>query len=196
MRSKQRLFSIAVAVLAAGALVWFASTSRAAYETPEYKVIRTDGKLEVRDYPPMTLVGTPMSDDSKDGSFMRLFRFIDGGNERSEKIAMTTPVLIDSAPGKKTMSFVGPRKFAESGVPKPSGAKISVAMSEGARYAVFGFSGGRTSKNEVAAVEKLKAWLEAQKIAAMGSPVFAYYDPPWTPIFMRRNEVMIRISSP
>jgi hypothetical protein len=32
-----------------------------------------------------------------------------------------------------------------------------------------------------------------QKIVGQGDPVFAYYDPPWTPAFLRRNEVMFRI---
>ena len=55
------------------------------------------------------------------------------------------------------------------------------------------FAGGRTVENEKAAIEKLTAWLEGQKLAGKGDPIFAYYDPPWTPVFLRRNEVMIRI---
>ena len=35
--------------------------------------------------------------------------------------------------------------------------------------------------------------LEGQKIVRKGEPIFAYYDPPWTPTFMRRNEVMVTI---
>ena len=58
---------------------------------------------------------------------------------------------------------------------------------------VLRFEGGRTTKNETAASEKLMAWLDGHKIAGKGSPIFAYYDPPWTPVFLRRNEVMIRI---
>ena len=33
------------------AVFWFASNSRAATETPEYKVIRTDEKFEIPDFP-------------------------------------------------------------------------------------------------------------------------------------------------
>ena len=193
MKRNKLFLIIALAIPVAAALFWFVSTSRAAYETPEYTVVRADEKFEIRDYPPMTLARTPMASDGMDSSFMRLFRFIDGGNERSQKIAMTTPVLIDSAPESRSMSFIVPRKVAESGAPKPSGDKITLTRTESARFAVFRFSGGRSSENEAAAVEKLKAWLEAQKLAAKGAPRFAYYDPPWTPAFMRRNEVMIPI---
>ena len=193
MKPKKLIFIIPALVLIAGALGGLTSTSRAAYETPEYKVVREDGKFEIRDYPPMTLATTPMAGDGMDNSFMRLFRFIDGGNERSEKIAMTTPVFIDSAPEKKTMSFVVPRKVAENGAPKPSGEKITLGKAEPARFAVFRFSGGRTAENEVSALAKLKTWLEMEKITAKGAPMFAYYDPPWIPSFLRRNEVMLRI---
>jgi hypothetical protein len=193
MKRKNIIFIVAVAVPVACALFWFTSTARGEYETPEYKVIRTDGKFEVRDYPPMTLARTAVSGDGTDGSFMRLFRFIDGGNERSEKIAMTTPVLIDATPERRTMSFVVPRKVAESGAPKPSGDDIDLTKTEPARFAVYRFSGGRSSPNESSAADALKAWLAAQKIEARRSPTFAYYDPPWTPTFLRRNEVMIRI---
>ena len=124
---------------------------------------------------------------------MRLFRFIGGGNERSQKIAMTTPVLIDTVTGQKTMSFIVPRKVAEVGVPEPSGDKVSVATTDKGRFAVFRYSGRRTDENETAALQKLQDWMEKEKTAGNGAPRFAYYDPPWTLPFMRRNEVMIPI---
>ena len=52
---------------------------------------------------------------------------------------------------------------------------------------------GERQRNEKAAIERLTTWLDGQKIAGKGAPMFAYYDPPWTPVFLRRNEVMIRI---
>lgn len=184
---------IAIALPVALAIFWFVSSSRAATETPEYKVIRKDDRVEIRDYPALTVATALMGERERDASFGKLFRFITGGNEQSEKIAMTTPVLIDTANEKKTMNFIMPKKVAENGVPKPSGESVSLGKVEAARFAVLRFSGGRTTEKEAKAVEKLKAWLEGQKIAGKGAPMFAYYDPPWTPVFMRRNEVMIRI---
>ena len=94
------------------------------------------------------------------------------------------------------MSFIMPKKAVENGVPKPAGENVTLGKIEAGRFAVLRFSGGRTAENEQAAMEKLAAWLEAQKITGKGHPAFAYYDPPWTPVFMRRNEVMIRIGQP
>jgi len=169
------------------------NTSRAATETPEYKVIRTDGKFQIRDYPALIIATTPMEDQGMNGSFGQLFRFISGNNEGAEKISMTSPVLIDNAKDQRTMSFIMSKKAVEKGVPKPLGDKVALGKVAAARFAVLRFGGGRTPANEQAAIEKLRGWLGAQKITGKGDPRFAYYDPPWTPVFMRRNEVLIRV---
>jgi hypothetical protein len=187
------LLFVLTLILAAGAF-WLVTPSCAASETPEYKVVRTDGKFEIRDYPALTVATTPMSADGMNGGFGQLFRFITGSNEAAEKIEMTAPVLINTSKGQRTMSFIMPKKTVEKGVPKPSGDTVTLGKVEPARLAVFRFSGGRSTKNEEAAIGKLKGWLDAQKIAGQGEPVFAYYDPPWTLPFLRRNEVMIRIN--
>jgi DNA gyrase inhibitor GyrI len=189
------LVTLTIIVLVIGAAgFWLVSNSRAATETPEYKVIRTDGKFEIRDYPALTLAGTSMEGADMDGSFMRLFRFISGTNKTAEKIEMTAPVLIDSTPEKRTMSFIMPKKTVEKGVPKPSGDKVALGEIEAARFAVFRFDGGRSAENEKKAADALSQWLETKKLTAKGAPMFAYYDPPWTPTFMRRNEVMVRLA--
>lgn len=184
---------IAIALPFALAAFWLVGNSRAATETPDCKVVRTDGKFEIRDYPALTVATTPMEGDEMNRGFGQLFRFIAGSNEGAEKIAMTSPVLIDTANDKKTMSFIMPKKAVEKGVPKPTGDGVVLRKMDAARFAVLRFDGGRTPENEKAALAKLNAWLEAQKLAGQGAPAFAYYDPPWTPVFMRRNEVMIRI---
>ena len=128
------------------AFFWFVSTSRAATETPDYKVVRTDGKFEIRDYPTLTIATTPMNDDGMNGSFGQLFRFIAGKNKSSEKIEMTSPVLVDSAKERKTMSFIMPKKAVEKGVPRPATDSVSLGKIEASRFAVLRFAGGRTAE--------------------------------------------------
>ena len=175
------------------AIFWLVSTSRAATGTPDYKVIRTDEKFEIRDYPALAVATTPMEGGEMNRGFGQLFRFITGSNEGAEKISMTTPVLIDSAKDKKTMSFIMPQKAVEKSVHKPAGGTVSLDKVAAARFAVLRSGGGRTAENESKAIANLNAWLDGPKITGKGEPGFAYYDPPWTPLFMRRNEVMIRI---
>jgi len=184
---------IVIALSAGAAIFWLVSTSRAATETPEYKVIRTDGKFEIRDYPAMTVASTPMESGEMNRGFGQLFKFITGANETKEKIEMTSPVLIETVNAQPSMNFIMPRAALEKGVPKPAGGGVSLRKIEAARFAVLRFDGARNAKNEADAAGKLREWLGGQKIAAEEAPIFAYYDPPWTPIPLRRNEVMLRI---
>jgi hypothetical protein len=190
MKKRMTLVMLVPLIFAA---FWLVVNSRAATETPDYKVIRTDEKFEIRDYPTLIIATTPMNDGGMNGGFGQLFRFITGKNEGSEKIEMTSPVLIDTAKDKKTMSFIMPKSAVKKGVPKPSGDGVSLGKSEAGRFAVLRFGGGRTAENERKAIGDLEAWLDGQKIDGKGDPIFAYYDPPWTPVFLRRNEVLIRI---
>ena len=168
--------------------VIFAVTAMA-IETPDYKVLEQEGKFEVRDYPAMTVARTTMGD----GDFMRLFRYISGGNEAEQKISMTAPVLVQHQGEDSGMSFVVPREVAAAKVPAPKGSEVSVDEMPAAKFAAFTYSGRRTDSNEADALAKLRAWMEKKSLHAEGEPVFAYYDPPWTLPFMRRNEVMLRI---
>ena len=170
-------------------------TSRSAYESAPYRVARADGKFELRDYPALTVVETPMAQrgNSADGSFMRLFRFITGSNEAKQKISMTTPVFMSESESNATMSFVLPAKMKLSEVPKPADGSVQVRELPAGTFAVLRFSGGRNSRNEAEALTRLRDWLSQEKLSSAGLPVYGYFDPPWTPGFLRRNEVMLRM---
>ena len=167
----------------------FALTAMAT-ETPDYKVLSQDGKFEVREYPALTLVRTA----SGDGDFMRLFRYISGGNEAEQKIAMTAPVLMKHE-GKETgMSFIVPKDVAAGKVPVPKDEMVKMDTLPAGQFAVYRYSGGRNEANEQEALGKLRAWVDKRRLEIIGEPLFGYYDPPWIPPFMRRNEVMLRIA--
>lgn len=161
-----------------------------ATETPDYQVLAADGKFEVREYPALTLVRT----GAGDGDFMRLFRYISGGNEAEQKIAMTAPVLMKHAGEGTGMSFIVPREVAAGPVPAPTDPAVSMDTLPAGRFAVYRYSGGRNEANEQQALEKLRAWTGQRDIAVTGEPLFGYYDPPWIPTFLRRNEVMLRVA--
>lgn len=162
-------------------------SSAMAIETPDYQVLSSEGKFEIRAYPSLTVARTPMGD----GDFMRLFRFISGGNDAGQKIAMTAPVLTQQEGDAAGMSFVVPREVASGRVPAPKDGSVTLAVLPAARFAVFRFSGGRNRENEDRALAALRAWVAGKSLTTSGEPVFAYYDPPWIPTFLRRNEVLL-----
>ena len=184
---------IFIAIVGVGLLVAGCQATRAGYESAPYKVARSDGKFELRDYPDLTVVETPMADpNGSDGSFMRLFRFITGANEEKQKIAMTTPVFMSGTSTNQTMAFVLPAKLKTADAPKPADGALTVRELPAGRFAVLRFSGGRNAKKEAESLARLKSWLERERLPALSGPVYGYFDPPWTPAFLRRNEVMLR----
>ncbi len=195
MKLRKRSLLLVVLVPAIIAGFWLVSNSRAATETPKYEVVKKDEKFEVRDYPELVVATAPMK-ENMDQSFRQLFKFITGANEGSQKIEMTTPVIIETEKEQRTMSFIVPAATVAKGVPKPSGETVTLGKIEAARLVALRFPGRRSAETETKALEKLRAWMKEQKLEPKGDAMFAYYDPPWTPTFMRRNEVMLRIEKP
>ena len=190
-----KLMSLGIIFAGVGGVLLLAGcqATRAGYESAPYTVVRTDAQFELRDYPALTVVETPMAGvDGGDGGFRRLFRFITGANATQQKIAMTTPVYMSGGPSGATMAFVLPTKLKAADVPKPADGALTVRELAAGRFAVLRYSGSRNAKNEAGALAQLQAWLERERLPALAGPVFGYFDPPWTPSFLRRNEVMLR----
>ena len=183
------LILVALVPIVGGCLV-----SRAGYESAPYKVVRTDGTFEVRDYPAITVVETPMKSPGQDADngFMRLFHFITGDNAAKQKISMTTPVFMTGSGTNSIMAFVMPAKLATGEVPKPADPGLTIRELPAGRFAVLRYSGGRNERQATNQLARLKAWMTAESLPVLSPPVYGYFDPPWTPTFLRCNEVMLR----
>ena len=189
--------ALLILIVAVGLVLAGCKTTRAGYESAPYTVVHSSGKFEVRDYPALTVVETPMTSDGSgaDGSFNRLFRFITGGNDTKQKIAMTTPVFMSGGGTNASMAFVMPAKLKTEDVPKPKDEQMRVRELEAGRFAVLRYSGRRNADNEARSLERLRAWMKAEGLKELSPPIYGYFDPPWTPGFLRRNEVMLRTGS-
>jgi DNA gyrase inhibitor GyrI len=202
MKRKTMVYlSVTAIFVLAGIFAWN-TMARAAYESAEYKVVESDGKFEVREYPDLMLVATTTKLDAqgRDGSFMKLFRYISGANESDKKISMTTPVFMenDKEASAVQMGFVMPKDIAVGGVPAPTGEGVDVRKRAGGRFAVLRFSGQLTTKSAKESETKLRTWMATKGLVADDSiessgVETAGYDPPFTPGPLRRNEVLIRL---
>jgi hypothetical protein len=190
------LLSSSLVVL--GTLVW-SVTARAGYESAPYKVIESDGNVEIREYPDLVLASTKSKVDGRgdNGSFMRLFRYISGNNESDQKIEMTTPVFMEagSSDEKGKMGFVMPQRIAKSGAPAPKAADVTIRKREGGRFAVIRFSGVMDATKAELQETKLREWMKARGLQGEDTAERAGYDPPFKPAPLRRNEILIRLTS-
>src|SRR5512138_1465323 len=76
-------------------------------EEAGYRVVKSDGIFELRDYAPHILAETVVDgtlEDAGNLAFRRLFRYISGENRSRGKIAMTAPVSQEAAGEKIPMT--------------------------------------------------------------------------------------------
>ena len=168
--------------------------SRSGYEEAPHKVLIKNGNIELRSYSELQLVETSMNPQGE-GGFMRLFAYIDRGNSRSQKIAMTTPVYIQKKNNGKTMAFVLPASMHKDEVPAPTGINVKTGIRPSGAYAVYRYSGKRIDGGSKDAKRLLNEWIVRKGYRSLSEPINAYYDTPWTPPFLRRNELMIQVDT-
>lgn len=201
---------ILVPLTLAGALLLVAG-SAAAVEEPAFKTVLSDGYFEVRDYPGLIVAEVTVTGEQKEAAnkgFRLLAGYIFGGNKSrksiamtapvaqapvSEKIAMTAPVTQIQNAGTWIVRFTMPSAYTMEALPEPNDPKVQLRRLPATRFATLRFSGLAGKGDVDARSTELLAAAKAHHLHASGAVTLAQYDPPWTPWFMRRNEVMVPI---
>jgi hypothetical protein len=114
-------------------------------------------------------------------------------NEISEKMSMTAPVMQEQQIDNWKVRFVMPKKYSFGTLPKPNSKEVILISVPAKRFAVIRFSGLANDESIKQHTEDLKAYILAENLKPVGGAVLAFYNPPWTIPFLRRNEVMIEI---
>lgn len=179
-------------------------------EQPDYKLVKSEENIEIRDYPSMILAEVETSGERKEAireGFKLLADYIFGNNipsvqidvhkpaplEYKEKIAMMAPVLQERHKDKWKVRFVMPKKYTLETLPKPIDKKILLKLLPASRFAAIRFSGILNDKKMHQHAQELQAYLLANNLQACGGIILAFYDPPWTLPLLRRNEILIEI---
>lgn len=173
--------------------------SRSSSDTIPYTVTGKSGEIEFRHYPELVLATVDTVGD--DAGFNLLFAYISGSNKPREKIPMTAPVISAqkipmTAPvvsDAASMSFVMPAGTTREQTPDPLDSRVRIVTQPERDIAVIRFSGYAPPEDVDAATSRLQAELKNEGIVTAGQPFLMRYDSPWTPGFMRRNEVAIEI---
>ena len=110
------------------------------------------------------------------------------------KIAMTAPVTLAEAADAWIVQFSMPKEWTIDILPVPNDSRVHLRSVPESQMAVLKFSGLTPSARVARKQAELAAWVEKQGLAPTGSPSLARYDPPWTPWFLRRNEVMLPVA--
>ena len=194
------------------ALIIIGAVDSQAIEEAVYKVINVDGKFEIRDYTTHILAETVVEGDFKEAgneAFKKLFRYISGDNRSRDRVAMTAPVSQESmgekikmtAPvgqqrlqEKWTVSFMMPASYTLKTLPEPEDPKVTLRQVPARRMAAVRYSGFWSEQNYLRYKLELESWIKEKGFTSVGDPIWARYNPPYTPWFLRRNEILIPIN--
>ncbi len=182
-----------------------------AIEEPRFKVLEKDGSFELREYSAYIVAETRVEagfEDAGSLAFQRLFRYISGNNVAQQKIAMTAPVTQSgsekikmTAPVSQVadgnaylVAFSLPSTYTLATVPKPLDPTVRIRQVPAQLIACWRYSGRWTESNYREHEVLLRERIKSRELITRGDPVLARYNPPFTPWFMRRNEVWIPVA--
>jgi hypothetical protein len=168
-------------------------------EEINYQVLKKDRSIEIRQYPQIILAEVKGQDDTN--AFNILYHYITGNNTTQKNISMTAPVItslniemthpvISQGP---SFAFVLPQKYNEKTTPKPNSPEISIRVEPEKTIAVLRFS-GRTIRRRIQTFEQeLQKQLKDLNLPIKGKPFLMRYNSPFTPGFLRRNEIGVEV---
>ena len=186
-------------------------------ENQPYEVVAERNGWQLRHYPPHLLAEVEVSGDfttAGSRAFGVLVSFISGNNIERGKVAMTAPVLQESAPdGPSTtapgpasdagadtrrhrVAFVMPSRYTLGTLPVPNDRRITIREMPAQDMAARTFSGRWSERVYLDQLAALRHDVAADGLEVVGSPQFARFDPPWKPSFLRRNEVLLPVVRP
>jgi hypothetical protein len=196
----------------AAVIAVIATPTAMAVEEPRFKVLERDGSFELREYSPYVVAETRVEagfEDAGSVAFERLFRYISGSNIAQQKIAMTAPVtqsrgekISMTAPVSQVadgnaylVAFTLPSSYTLATAPQPRDPTVRIRAVPAQLIACWRYSGRWTASNYRDHEALLRERIKARGLIARGEPVLARYNPPFTPWFMRRNEVLIPVAA-
>ena len=183
-------------------------------EEPDHEVLRKlDNNIEIRQYVPYVVAEVLVegsADTAGNDAFPILAGYIFGRNKGARSFSMTAPVTQSATPVKLEMTapvtqtaiaggwivqFVLPKGVTLASAPEPNDSRVKLREVKASHIAAIRYSGFWSAGNYAEHLDRLKATLTSEGLAWSGEPVFARYNPPFTPWFLRRNEIWLSLSS-
>ena len=116
--------------------------------------------------------------------------------EPSERVAMTAPVTQrGTAEGGYAVAFVLPAGFREDTAPVPTDGRVRIRDVPETLAAVRRYRGGWSQESYEHHLAQLRAALARDGVQTVGAPRFDRFNPPFTPRFLRRNEVVLEVAT-
>ena len=168
-------------------------------ERQEFKVLQTYKDFELREYLPCVIAEVRVSGQfstSSSNAFSTLFNYISQGNNSSQKIAMTAPVITaQKADTPETtdwyVSFVMPSGSTFGHLPDPNDPRVKLRELDTETCIAKSFRGKATDELSQKITEELRRSASKASIALSDETRICRFDQPFKPGFLQYNEIVI-----
>jgi hypothetical protein len=202
VRLKVSLFSMktfiiitSVIIVAFGAIQYYTMSSTNNTERQPYKSVEKEGKFEIRFYPSSTIASVTKQGDYESMSsagFRDLAGYIFGGNATGQKIAMTSPVIMEEESSETKMSFVMPSEYKKEDLPLPNNSSVTFSQTEPVYMATIAYGGFSSAEKVLKHKAELENWLSKKGINYKNKHIIMSYNPPYQ-LVGRTNEVAFEL---
>ncbi len=193
-----------------------------AYDGPAYTVLRDDGRVQIRAYAPMIVAEVTIATEegaAPNAAFRPLFGYISGQNTAQSKIAMTAPVTQTQATGATdgvtiamtapvtqtaavdadgeawTVAFIMPADWTLDTLPTPNDSRIRLREVPARTVASLRYAGRSRPNVQASKRVELQDWLAQNGYQPIGAPEVAFYNAPFVPGPLRRNEILVPVEA-
>lgn len=181
-------------------------------EQQRFTVVETFPEFELRRYDACVVAEVEVEGSmgaAGNRAFRRLVGYIGGRNRTRRSLAMTAPVV--QSPAGRTIAMTAPVVQEEQGdrhvvgfvmpagetlqtLPEPEDPVVSLREVPAELAAALRYSGRWTESAYRARVARLHDAVANRGLTVTGPPRWARFDPPWTPWFLRHNEVVVPVA--
>ncbi len=173
----------------------YLSRSTQQTEQHNYKVIKKFDKFEIRKYDAALFSSVKLNKkgykESSSEGFRILAGYIFGDNAAKEKIAMTSPVVMELGDSSKMM-FMVPKNYNLKNLPNPNNSKIVFEKEEVKIIAAIRFDGWADDEKIEKYKNILRNELANEKLNFINKFSFLGYNPPYE-VMNRRNEIVVEL---
>lgn len=163
---------------------------------PKYQVLESYGQIELRLYDPFLVAEVECLGTRKEAiksGFRILANYIFGNNTASIKLPMSIPVTQQQIDSGWKIRFMLTQTSDLDDLPQPNNPLVKLFFISQKRIAVIRFSGTPEDEKLQRYTIQLQEFAKAHKWTLDDSPILAFYNPPWTLPFLRRNEVLFEV---
>ena len=167
----------------------------------EFKTLQIYEDFELREYLPCVIAEIKVSANystATRSAFSSLFNYISQGNESSQKIAMTAPVITAQRVDRSDsagwyVAFVMPSGSAFDHMPHPNDSQVRLRELDTETCVAKSFRGTATDELSRKKVQELRTSASKANIALSDETRICRFDPPFKPGFLQYNEIVIPI---